>query len=93
MEQYTVNFSGVKTMWDFYEALIKGLEFPEWCGKTPDAIWDLLTERVGHPAIMYVYGLKQLPKDLQDEGELISKIFKRTSNYYREGTFIIKYMD
>ena len=27
MKQYTVNFNGVKTWWDFYETLIKRLYF------------------------------------------------------------------
>ena len=35
MKTYFVNFTGVKTYWDFYEALIKGLEFPTGAGKTP----------------------------------------------------------
>ena len=32
MKTYFVNLTGVKTYWDFYEVLIKGLEFPDLCG-------------------------------------------------------------
>ena len=74
MITYFVNLTGVKTYWDFYEVLIKGLEFPDWCGKTPDAIWDLLTGYAEHPAIIRIQGMNRLPKSLSDEVECFKKI-------------------
>lgn len=93
MKQYIVNFTGVKTVWYFYEVLIKGLELPEWCGKNPDAIWDLLTGHVEYPAIIYIQGIKSLPKNLHEESEIILGIFNRVHNYYSDSRFDIKILD
>ena len=74
MKTYFVNFTGVKTYWDFYEALIKGLEFPDWCGKNTDAIWDLLTGYAEEPAIIRIQGMNRLPKSLSVQVERFKEI-------------------
>lgn len=42
MKQYLIDFTGVKTMWFFHEALQKGLDLPDYYGKNLDALWDWL---------------------------------------------------
>ena len=32
MKRYEIDLGEVKTYWDFYKALQKGLELPAWCG-------------------------------------------------------------
>jgi len=89
MKSFTVDFTGVKTDWQFYEVLIKGLEFPDWCGKNPDAIWDMLTGYMEYPNTIYLHRVNQLPKDLISEGELIIRILKRASEFYDDESFEI----
>lgn len=82
MTYYTINFNNIKTYWEFYECLIKAFDFPQWCGKNPDAIWDLITAGIRVPAIIYIKGLNTLPKDLEEESNLILKIFDRAAKWY-----------
>lgn len=82
MKQYTVNFIGVNTCQEFYERLITGLEFPDWCGKNMSAIWDLLTGYLDFPSMIYVKGIDNLPELLQKEKQLILEIFDRTVVWY-----------
>ena len=62
MKQYTINFDKVSAYSELYECVIKSLEFPDWCGKNADAIWDLLTGYAKYPAIIVVIGAENLPK-------------------------------
>ena len=54
MKEYTIDFTAVKTVWYFYEAIKKGLELPDWFGKNLDALWDMLTGYIEYPAIIYI---------------------------------------
>lgn len=83
MVEYILDFTKVKTFLQFYEVLIKGLEFPDWCGKNADAIWDLMTGLMDAPAIIYVKGINKLPKSLHRDLELILAVFDDTTEYYK----------
>ena len=56
MKRYEIDLGAVKTYWDFYKALQKGLELPAWCGMNMDAIWDMLTGYYEYPAQIMVTG-------------------------------------
>lgn len=80
MKRYEIDLKAVKTYWDFYKALQKGFEFPAWCGMNMDAIWDMLTGYCEYPAQIVVTGGEGLPRDLQDEYELLSKVLARLTH-------------
>ena len=82
MKDLYIDFEGIKTYWHFYEAIIKGLEFLDWCGKNADAIWDLLTGHIEYHAIIYVKGIKSLPNELSEEIDIILNIFNRAEKWY-----------
>lgn len=82
MKQYTVDFRGVKTYQEFFKRIISGMEFPEWCGDSPDAVWDLLTGHAEHPAKITICGIRQLPKELEKEAKLNLKVFLRATEWF-----------
>ena len=67
-----------------YEQIINGMGFPAWCGKNPDAIWDMLSSHIRTPAIIYLKGLDGLPKALDEQKDIILAIFGRTHEWYNE---------
>ena len=75
MKQYTINFDKVNTYYDFYNAIITGLNFSDWCGQNPDAVWDLLTGYFSAPAEITVTGVKNLPANLLPEWQICKKTF------------------
>lgn len=82
MKQYTVDFREVKTYQELYECIIRGMEFPDWCGDSPDAVWDLLTGHAEYPAKITIYGIRKLPKELENEAELNLKVFRRATEWF-----------
>ena len=92
MKPYIVDFTGVKTYWQLYEAVMKGLDLPEWFGKNADALWDVLTGYIEYPATIYLYGVNKFPKDLVSEREEIIKMFREASNYCNKIIYEVKVM-
>ena len=88
MKKYIVDFENVTNYSEFYEVLIKGLEFPEWCGKNPDAIWDLLTGWLEYPALVEIKNSAGLEGwMLKKEFDLLVETLEETEEWYDEGEF------
>lgn len=77
MNYYTIDFTGVTDLSDFYQRIIKGLEFPDWCGESLDAIWDLLSEYPEAPAHITVAGGDTLTSVMSDKYKVLKEIFDR----------------
>ena len=90
--EYIVNFNGVKTEKEFYDKIIEGLEFPQWCGKNPDAIWDMFTGYAEYPAVIYLRGVQNVPKILSIECDTILRVFKRTEKWFGEMGYDMKFI-
>lgn len=82
MQYYTVDFNGVKSIWDVHAALKNGLHFNDSYGMNADALWDCLTSDIDDPCVIYLKGLYQVPKVLHNEINIISNIFNRTEFWY-----------
>ena len=93
MEKYTVDFTNVKTRENYYNALISGLKFPSWCGKNPDAIWDMMTGYIDYPASITVINLNALPKDFDEDKGILLEMFEDLGKRYKEGKFVCKFID
>ena len=89
MEKYLINFENVKNYDDFYDAIIKGLKFPGWCGKNPDAIYDLITGYMKYPATISVIGGNKLPKEFLGEFSLIKLVVHKAQDMLKESGFQI----
>ena len=90
MKQFTINFANVKTLFGFYDAIIAGLELPDWCGKNSSAIWDMLTGYLEYPVTIRIHGASLLPKEYEDEMDLLMKIFQRAEDRYDDIKITIK---
>ena len=83
MNQYTIKFENTKTYYDFFECIIKGLNFPSWCGKNSDAIWDLITSDLKLPAIIYIEGSETIHKSLEEKYKQILELFNEAEQWYK----------
>ncbi|MBQ2897953.1 MAG: barstar family protein [Clostridia bacterium] len=82
MKYYTIDFTGVVDLSDFYQRIIKGLEFPDWCGESLDAIWDMLTEYIETPAHITVIDGISLTSIMTDKYKVLKEIFDRAVKWY-----------
>lgn len=84
MKIYEINFEKCKTTYQLYEEIIEGMGFPSWCGKNMDAIWDMLIGNINIPAIIYLRGIDNIPKELYEEKDLLLEVLEKVSKWYKE---------
>lgn len=90
MSKYIINFQNVKSKKEFYDAIINGMNFPKWCGHTPDAIWDMLTGYCKNPAVVKIVGSENLPENLKEEFSFIKKVFANLDKYYKDKRYFVE---
>lgn len=67
MEKITLDFSNCKTYGSVFEEIITKCDFPDWCGKNLDAIWELMEDDFvwdNKPTLFKIVGTQKLPKDV-----------------------------
>ncbi len=82
MKKYTIIIKENMSYTDVFNLIIDEMHFPDWCGKNPDAIWDLLTRNVVTPAIICFEGTASLKGELKNLAEEIIKMFFDASRWY-----------
>jgi len=84
MQKKIVDFTGVKTVWDFHTCFIEPLRLiGNECGmvegyvyaKNFDALWDLLYLFYDEPTTIILKGLDSLPKDLNKTVRIAKEVF------------------
>lgn len=83
MKIYNIYFSGVQTKDEFYEAIIRAMDFPDWCGKNADAIWDMMYPDVEYPAHIFLHGTQELPQNLEYRLDLLLQTFEKARTTYK----------
>ena len=84
MHYYTIDFTGTVDLSDFYQRIIKGLEFPDWCGESLDAIWDMLTGYMEAPICIVVTGGNSLTNIMADKYQILKGTFDEAIEWYKD---------
>lgn len=84
MKYYTIDFADVVDLSDFYQRIIKGLDFPDWCGESLDAIWDMLTGYMEAPAHITVIGGISLTNIMADKYQILKETFDEIIEWYKD---------
>jgi len=95
MEKRVVDFTGVKTVWDFYTCFIEPLGLiGHDCGMVEgyvyarnfNALWDLILYLYDPGTVIVLKGLNSLPKDLDDEVRITKEIFTKLEKLDKDVT-------
>jgi len=70
-----LDFTGCNRIMQFHEILKEQLGLPEYYGKNWDALWDLMRDYRSYSTIIEIYGLNDLPKELQPAVENMFDVF------------------
>ena len=54
---YIIDFTNVETYWDMHFTIRDSLDFPDYYGCNWDAFWDCLTDMLGRPINIEIFGL------------------------------------
>ena len=71
-----LDFTGCKYIMQFHQILRVQLGLPDYYGNNWDALWDLMQSYRSYPTVIEVYGLDQLPKDLEPAVEDMFSVFR-----------------
>ena len=93
MVEYTVDFEGVNDYWGFYRAIINALDFPYWCGRNADAIWDMLTGHMEYPDVIYFRNFNSLPKSLDGIKTTVRTAFEEAATFYKTKSYQFEIID
>jgi len=89
MKKRVVDFTGVKTVWEFHTCFIEPLGLiGNECGMVADyvyarnfdALWDLLYLLYEEPTTIVLKGLNSLPKDLDKTVQVAKSVFDDLQN-------------
>lgn len=79
MQKITLDFSKCTRWYEVFDEIIKKCDFPEWCGKNLDAIWELMEDDFvlcNEPILITIIGTKKMSPDAISAFEEINeKIF------------------
>ncbi len=75
MKNVVVDFTGAKYFYDLHQILKDSLELPDFYGRNVDALWDCLTGMIETPISVKLKGLHTLPKELENQKNLIIETF------------------
>lgn len=84
MKQYIIKFNNTQTYYELFESVAEGLNFPNWCGKSLDSVWDLLTSDIKVPAIIYLEGTESIHKSLSEKFGQIVELFDEAVKWYKD---------
>lgn len=93
MKKYTFNRNEFEWAEEFYEIIKQRMDLPEWFGKNPDALWDMLTGHIETPCEITMIGFNRKENEYnKNELNLIYKVFDRAEKIY-PNEFKIIYKD
>ena len=93
MKKYTFYRNEFNWAEEFYEIIKKRMNLPDWFGKNPDALWDMLTGYIETPCEVTMIGFnKKENKYNEYELDLIKEVFSNAEKEYPK-QFKIIYKD
>lgn len=66
MQKITFDFSKCTRWYEVFDEIIKKCDFPEWCGKNLDGLWDFMEDDFvlwNEPALITIIGTKKMSGD------------------------------
>ncbi len=80
-DPYIIDFTGVKYYLQVHEIIKEALDFPHYYGKNWDAFWDCLTDMVGDPLHIEIYGLNTMEKKFPGTSKMILECLTELKHY------------
>ena len=81
IEEYTVDFTNVKTYYEMHWCVRDSLNFPDYYGCNWDAFWDCLTNMVGRPVHIEIIGLDVIERKFDDAARIMIETLKEFKHY------------
>ena len=80
-DPYILDFSNVKYYGEVHKIIKEALDFPDYYGENWDAFWDCLTDMVGRPINIEIYGLDIVGKKFKGEDKMLLDILEELRHW------------
>ena len=67
MKYITLNFTGIKTLWQLHEYFKTTFQLPDQYGRNMDALWDCLYYSFEFPTTIELKNISDIPDEMHEE--------------------------
>ena len=89
MKYITLNFEGIKTLWDLHEYFKTVFQLPDYYGRNMDALWDCLYYSFEFPTTITLKNVSAIPSEMQETVEVMLELFDDFQREYKKVTVIV----
>lgn len=75
MNEITLDFSGIKTLWNLHEYLKDVFHLPDYYGHNMDALWDCLYYSFEFPTTIILKNIEKLPSEMNAAVQTMLELF------------------
>ena len=75
MNEITLDFSGIKTLWNLHEYLKDVFHLPDYYGHNMDALWDCLYYSFEFPTTIILKNIEKLPSEMNVTVQTMIELF------------------
>ena len=75
MNHITLDFTGIKTLWNLHEYFKRVFDLPDDYGHNMDALWDCLHCYYDEPTTIELKHISALPKEMKEATETMLALF------------------
>lgn len=89
MKYITLDFAGIKTLWELHEYFKTVFQLPDYYGRNMDALWDCLYYSFEFPTTITLKNVSYLPTEMQETIEVMLELFDDLQREDRKVTVIV----
>lgn len=89
MNYITLDFAGIKTLWDLHEYFKTAFQLPDYYGRNMDALWDCLYYSFEFPTTITLKNVSDIPGEMQETVEVMLELFDDLQREDKKVTVIV----
>ena len=90
MKYITLDFTGIKTLWELHEYFKTVFQLPDQYGRNMDALWDCLYYSFEFPTTIELKNLSAIPDEMNEEVEIMLELFRDLHREDKKVTVVIE---
>ena len=90
MKHITLDFEGIKTLWELHEYFKTVLQLPDYYGRNMDALWDCLYYSFEFPTTITLKNVSAIPAEMQETVEVMLELFDDLQREDKKVTVIVE---
>lgn len=90
MKYITLDFAGIKTLWELHEYFKTVFRLPDHYGRNMDALWDCLYHSFEFPTTIKLKNISAIPNEMREEVEIMLELFDDLQREDKKVTVVVE---